>query len=133
VTPVFLDTVGLIALWDNTDQWHEVAQRAYVALKSSTFIGITTNMVLIECANAAARRPYRQDVNLLRKELIANGGLIAVTEADWEQAWLAYDNGEAAVAGIVDQISFVIMRRLGLTRAFTNDRHFVAAGFETLF
>jgi predicted nucleic acid-binding protein len=30
-------------------------------------------------------------------------------------------------------ISFTIMRRLGITRAFTNDRHFRAAGFETLF
>jgi predicted nucleic acid-binding protein len=133
VTPVFLDTVGLIALWDNTDQWHDAAQLAYVALKSPTFVGLTTNTVLIECANAAARRPYRRDVNLLRKELIANGGLIAVTEADWEQAWLAYDNGVAAGAGIVDQISFVVMRRLGLTRSFTNDRHFTAAGFKTLF
>jgi len=25
------------------------------------------------------------------------------------------------------------MRRLGLTQAFTNDAHFKAAGFETLF
>lgn len=116
MTPVFLDTVGLIALWDNTDQWHDAAQRAYVALKSPAFVGITTNMVLIECANAAARRPYRHDVSLLRKELIANGGLIAITETEWEKAWLAYDNGEAAGAGIVDQISFVIMRRLGVRR-----------------
>jgi predicted nucleic acid-binding protein len=34
---------------------------------------------------------------------------------------------------IVDQISFAVMRRLGLTQAFTNDNHFRAAGFETLF
>ena len=36
-------------------------------------------------------------------------------------------------AGIVDQISFVVMRRLGVSRAFTNDRHFRAAGMEPLF
>jgi predicted nucleic acid-binding protein len=33
----------------------------------------------------------------------------------------------------VDHISFVVMRRLGVTKAFTNDRHFRAAGFEVLF
>jgi len=33
----------------------------------------------------------------------------------------------------VDHVSFVVMRRLGVGRAFTNDRHFRAAGFETLF
>lgn len=33
----------------------------------------------------------------------------------------------------VDNVSFVVMRRLGITDAFTNDRHFKAAGFNTLF
>ena len=37
------------------------------------------------------------------------------------------------VAGIVDHISFAVMRRLGIADAFTNDRHFKAAGFNTLF
>ena len=39
----------------------------------------------------------------------------------------------AGQAGIVDQVSFVVMRRLGLDEAFTNDRHFQAAGFATWF
>lgn len=30
-------------------------------------------------------------------------------------------------------VSFAVMRRLGITEAFTNDRHFQAAGFATLF
>ena len=40
---------------------------------------------------------------------------------------------EAGQAGIVDHVSFAVMRRLGITQAFTNDRHFQTAGFETLF
>jgi predicted nucleic acid-binding protein len=36
-------------------------------------------------------------------------------------------------AGIVDHISFLVMHRLGITDAFTNDGHFRAAGFVTLF
>ena len=35
--------------------------------------------------------------------------------------------------GIVDYVSFAVMRRLGIRQAFTNDRHFQEAGFETLF
>jgi len=31
------------------------------------------------------------------------------------------------------RVSFAVMRRLGITEAFTNDRHFGAAGFTTLF
>ena len=55
------------------------------------------------------------------------------TGAEMNIAWEAYDRGEANAAGIVDHISFVIMRRLGITDAFTNDRHFRAAGFVPLF
>jgi predicted nucleic acid-binding protein len=30
-------------------------------------------------------------------------------------------------------VSFQVMRRLGLGEAFTNDKHFLAAGFTVLF
>jgi uncharacterized protein len=133
VNKVFLDTVGLIAHWDVADQWHEDASRAYERIRRARFISVTTLPVLIECGNASARRPYRRDVNALRKELAAHGRLIVPTDEDWELAWNAYDRGEAATAGIVDHVSFVVMRRLGITQAFTNDAHFKAAGFETLF
>ena len=59
--------------------------------------------------------------------------LIVPAAEDWQAAWLAYENGEADDAGIVDHVSFTIMRRLEVTKVFTNDRHFRTAGFETLF
>jgi predicted nucleic acid-binding protein len=59
--------------------------------------------------------------------------LIVPTVEDWEIAWLAYERGEAESAGIVDQVSFAIMRRLGISKAFSSDRHFRMVGFETLF
>jgi predicted nucleic acid-binding protein len=59
--------------------------------------------------------------------------LIVPTEEDWLIAWEAYQRGEAGQAGAVDQVSFTVMRRLGITHAFTNDRHFEAAGFTILF
>jgi predicted nucleic acid-binding protein len=34
---------------------------------------------------------------------------------------------------VVDHVSFIVMRQLGMTEAFTNDRHFRAAGFVPLF
>ncbi len=59
--------------------------------------------------------------------------MLIPTAADLDEAWASYDRGEAGDAGIVDHLSFVVMRRLGLTEALTNDRHFQAAGFTTLF
>ncbi len=130
---VFLDTVGLIAVWDSSDQWHAAADAAYQKLLSQGRRLCTTNAVLLECGNAAARRSYRLRVNALRQLLLQEQLLIEPSEKDIEDAWAAFDRGEAGQAGIVDQISFVAMRRLGIKEAFTNDRHFPAAGFTTLF
>jgi predicted nucleic acid-binding protein len=130
---VFLDTVGMIAVWDDTDQWHVAAHAAYRALLGEGRRLVTTGLVLYECGNAAARRPYRSDVNELRKFLAQERLLLDPTSEEVEEAWRAYDRAEAGEAGIMDYISFAVMRRLGLTEAFTNDRHFQAAGFTTLF
>ena len=64
-------------------------------------------------------------------EVVARLSLMIVRRRRGERAGRRIDREPAA--GIVDQVSFVVMRRLGLTRAFTNDWHFRAAGFETLF
>jgi predicted nucleic acid-binding protein len=133
VKPVFLDTVGLIALWDRGDQWHEPAARAFDGLKAARAPVVATSYVLAECANAAARTPFRLEVDVLRARLEAAAGLIVPTAEDWRSAWDGYRRGDAGQAGLVDHLSFVVMRRLGLTQAFTNDRHFQAAGFEVLF
>lgn len=130
---VFLDTVGMIAVWDDADQWHRAATAAYERLHVQGRRLITTSLILYECGNSAARRPYRADVNELREFLRKEDLLVEPNPEEIEAAWLAYDRGEAAQAGIVDHVSFVVMRRLGIQEAFTNDRHFQAAGFTTLF
>jgi hypothetical protein len=130
---VFLDTVGLLAVWDESDQWHRAAQACFSELLACRADLVTSSFVLLECGNAAARRPYRSAVSRLCKQMEPGHRLIVPTIEDWQTAWLAYENGEADCAGIVDHVSFTIMRRLGVSKAFTNDRHFQAAGFEALF
>jgi uncharacterized protein len=129
---VFLDTVGLLAVWDESDQWHRAAQASFSELLSSRANLVSSSFVLLECGNAAARRPYRSAVSQLRYQMELGCRLIAPTAEDWKAAWLGYERGEADSAGIVDHVSFTIMRRLGISKAFTNDGHFRAAGFETL-
>ena len=134
MTPVvFLDTVGMLAVWDSSDQWHAAAEAAFRGLKARRRDLVTSSYVLAECGNAAARRVYRQDVSELQRDMQATGRLVFPSEADWRTAWQAYERGEGAGAGLVDQLSFVVARRLGIKRIFTNDAHFRAAGFEVLF
>ena len=130
---VFVDTVGLLAVWNRADPWHEAAAAALDRLTNDHAELATTSYILLECGNAAARWPMRDDVDDARREFEAAGALVHPTDDDWRKAWDGYRNREGGGAGIVDQVSFVVMRRLGLQHAFTNDRHFQTAGFETLF
>ncbi len=129
----FVDTVGLLALWDADDQWHEAAEAAWAAVLASGAKPCTTPFVLLECGNAASRRPYRPLVNSIRELFERAGTLIWPTSQEWRQAWQTYDQEKPGGAGIVDHVSFIVMRRLGIDDAFTNDGHFRTAGLHTLF
>jgi predicted nucleic acid-binding protein len=133
VNQVFLDTVGIIAILDQDDQWHAAAVSAYEHVRASGLQPVTTPHLLWESGNAASRRPYRRDIAELREKMAEAERILHVSDADEEAAWMAYVAGTAGEAGVVDHISFVVMNKFGIQRAFTNDRHFQAVGFETLF
>lgn len=133
MTTVFADSVGLLALWNRRDQWHEQAASVFARIVDEGRVLVTTPFVLAECANAAARWRFRDQAVTARRRFEEAGTLIWPTDEDWAAAWGAYERGEAAGAGIVDHLSFQVMRRLGVTEAFTNDRHFAAAGLHPLF
>jgi predicted nucleic acid-binding protein len=133
MSDVFLDTVGMIAVCDETSQWHSGAAAAYELLFSQGRRLVTTPFFLFECTKASARRPYRSDVFLLRRTLIQEGLLIEPTAPEIETGWAAYERGDAGQAGIVDHLWFEVMRRLGITEDFTNDKRFQIAGFTVLF
>jgi len=133
LSDVFLDTVGLLALLDEADQWHADADAAYQRMKAEARDFITTHLIFLEAGNAAARTQYRKPINDIRREMAGRGKLVEIAASQFEVAWQNYERGDANRAGIVDQTSFVVIRRLGLTDVFTNDQHFAAAGFTTLF
>ena len=130
---VFLDTVGILAIWDSDDQWYRVAVQSWSKVIEQELPLFATTFVIAECANAASRRPYRSAVERLRLTLTAECSLIFPTSEEWEAACAAYAAAPPGAAGLVDELSIAVMRRLGLQRAFTNDAHFRAVGFETLF
>lgn len=118
--PVLLDTVGLLALWNRSDQWHSAAKQAHADLIQAGALPYCTTFVLLECGNAASRYPFRRDVIALRHQLEQAGLLVAPTDSDWRLAWADYEQSSTGQAGIVDCVSFVVMRRLGITEAFSN-------------
>ena len=128
---MLLDTSGLLCLYHRAEPLHEQAQIAY---QSATF-RFTHSYVLAEfVALANARRLPR----LSSLTFLAN----LVDNPDIETIWIDEDVHQAAMAllfarpdkaySLCDAVSFVLMRRHGILRALTTDRHFVQEGFERL-
>ena len=98
----FSNTVGMIAVWDAADQWHLAAELGYKKLLLRGHPLVTTEMVLYECRNAAARRPYRPRVNSRpRRGLMEDQLLVVPTSEELEEAWASYDRGVGGEADIV--------------------------------
>jgi predicted nucleic acid-binding protein len=130
---VFLDSVGLLATWDTRDQWHTPAATVFTALLREGAVLLTTELILAECGNASSRKPYRSRVEALRRQLASQGRIALIDELLLDEAWRAYAVKGSGGAGLVDQTSFIVMRRFGISEAFTNDQHFKTAGFTALF
>ena len=131
--PVFLDTVGLVAVWNERDQWHAASLDVFARLLHEKTVLVTTPYILAECANAVARRQSRAALVALREMLERRKRVLVPTDEDWQEAWRSYAADRPGGPDVVDQLSFLVMRRYGLTQAFTNDQHFRTAGFEPLF
>ena len=110
---VFLDTVGLIAVWDEDDQWHAPAARVFTQLVRQQIVMVTTPYVLAECANAVARRHSRAALVALREMLERRKRVLVPTDEDWQAAWRSYAADRSGGPGVVDQLSFLAMRRYG--------------------
>ncbi len=54
MSSVLVDTVGLLALWDEDDQWHTASSVAFERLFRDGTDLITTTFVLAEAGNAVA-------------------------------------------------------------------------------
>ena len=58
---------------------------------------------------------------------------VSYTHLDVYKRQALYKQMDDKQWGLVDCISFVIMRERGVTEALTSDHHFVQAGFRVLF
>ncbi len=86
---VFLDTVGLLAVREKSDQWHLDALSALQGFANVGTRTWTSDSVLLECGNAVSRKPYRDDFVVMRKDLMEVGSLVVATTDEVEQAWIS--------------------------------------------
>jgi hypothetical protein len=131
---VFLDTSGLIALVNTSDQSHTAAEAAWVQVVESRASLVTTSLVLAEIGDGLSRIGYREmAVELVDRLHSAPRVTVFPYDPALESgAWALYKQRTDKEWGITDCVSFVVMRRERIGEAFTTDHHFEQAGFRSL-
>ena len=128
---MFIDTSGLMCLFDARDHRHSSA----VAYYDSTTTPLTHNYVLAEfIALAIARRAPLPAALQFLKTLSSSSEVevLWVSRESHERAMqLLFDRMDKAWS-LCDAVSFVLMGDRGVREALTTDRHFDQAGFVRL-
>lgn len=128
---VFIDTLFVIALVNPRDQYH--AQAVTLADAYEHLPLVITDAVLLEIGNALAKNFKTQAVAIIEQFLSAEEVEVArLTPELFGQALELYTNYQDKAWGLVDCISFTIMRQEGIIDALTFDQHFIQAGFRAL-
>ena len=131
---IFADTGAFIARYVRQDAHHRKARRAWGEIERSHIRCFTSSFVLDETFTFLGRRTSYPFAAERARALLQSAALtILRPEAeDEERAVELFDKFADQEVSFTDCISFVLMRRHGLERAFTFDRHFASAGFDIM-
>jgi len=128
----FVDTSAFFALLDDDDAHRERA-RAHLQEVVETDVDLLTHeYVVVETTALVQRRLGLEALRRFVDDLLPLAAVAWVDEslhAEARAALLAAGRGNVS---LVDWTSFLVMRRLGVRKAFTFDPDFAAEGFEVL-
>ena len=127
----FVDTAFILAVVSEKDELHQKS-RELVKIYG-TLPWMTTDLVLYEVANPLARNAKPQAQKIISEFLEADGiEIVYASPALFRKGFALYCKYADKTWGLVDCVSFVVMRENGITDALTNDTHFQQAGFNAL-
>jgi predicted nucleic acid-binding protein len=131
---IFVDTGAFVARYIRRDSFHRRARRAWAEVDRSRARCFTSSFVLDETFTLLGRRSTYAFAADRARALLSSAALTILRPGS--------DDETAAVelfakfadqrVSFTDCVSFVLMRRHRLVRAFTFDRHFADAGFEII-
>jgi len=130
---VLIDTSAYFALADHDDANYGAAQAILNNLATQRGSLFTTTFVAAEThALLLARLSQSSATRFLRELEQSSTTLVHPTVQDLAAArGIIYQYSDRDFS-LTDAISFAVMERLGITIAFTFDRHFVQYGFSNL-
>lgn len=129
---IFIDTGAFVARYAEGDQYHLIATRGWKGLERSSGVLFTSSFVADETLNLLGRRTTYAFAAARADAIYASRALTILRPdaSDESAAVELFRKFADQKVSFTDCVSFALMRRHKLKRAFTFDRHFSVAGFE---
>ncbi len=128
---IFVDTGAFLARYLSKDQFHARSTRAWKTLERTRTALCTSSFVLDETFTLLARRAS-YEFAAARAEAVYASKVLTILRpdsADEAAALSLFRKLADQEVSFTDCVSFALMKRHRLSRAFTFDRHFGTAGF----
>jgi len=129
---ILVDTSAFLVLVDADNAEQARAAQAVDQIRARRWSLVTQEYVVLETIALLQRRIGPTAVEQFVTELLAAVEVIWIDSETHLTARTAMLATGRKRLSLVDWTSFVVMRRLGITKAFTFDSDFAAQGFEVL-
>jgi len=131
---IFIDTSAWVALADTDDSNHKKAAGNYPSILSEFGRMVTSNLVIGETYILLLKELGHNAAFAFLEKIRTSPRIVRVystelIETEAEALLRKYDDHDFSYT---DAVSFVIMKRQKLKKAFSFDKHFLNAGFEVL-
>lgn len=128
---IFVDTLFVVGFTNERDQYHDEAVKLAAEYNGKPLL--VTDAVLLEIGNSLSGRFRKQAVETIESFMKSREiEIVRLDETLFDKAFQLYKNHADKSWGLVDCISFVVMKEQNITDALTCDKHFVQAGFRAL-
>jgi predicted nucleic acid-binding protein len=126
---IFLDTSAIYAWADTGDPNHRIAVRKLQTILQNGEDLLTHNYVLVESTALLQARLGHAAAARLAKD--SRAFVIEWVDEDLHAAAIVeLERSKKRHVSLVDHVSFLVMRRRGVARAFAFDPDFASAGFR---
>jgi predicted nucleic acid-binding protein len=127
---IFVDTSAFLAALDGSDHNHTKAAQYWEKIIKRDDVLLCHNYILVETSALILRRFGMQAVRVFEQDIFPILRIIWVTKEVHAAGVSAYIMADRRTLSLVDCVSFEVMRRSGVRKAFAFDRHFRDYGYE---
>jgi uncharacterized protein len=129
----FIDTSYLVVITHKRDRYHAEAVRISKVLENPVRL-ITTEAILMEYGNMLSQVNIREKafryIQILRNA--PDTEIVSIRPELFEKGLKEFGRYKDKEWGLVDCLSFIVMKEKGISHALTSDKHFEQAGFTVL-